>query len=223
MGFRDITGQRSGRLTAVRRVESRKGSTLWLCKCDCGNDKVVYLASFTLRPNLSCGCLHKEIQRKRLTKHSMARSPEYHAWQAMRQRCFTKHHPEYPNYGARGITVCDQWRYSFPAFFADVGLRPSKKHSIERRDNDKGYSPENCYWGTTRDQNKNKRSNHFVEYRGKSLTVTDWALELGINPNTLSERLRKGWSVERAFTPARFRTKPSATARRVPSLPEPRA
>lgn len=168
MPHKDITGQRSGRLVAIRFAFTRKAMSYWLCRCDCGEEKTVQLASFTRRPNLSCGCLHREIQRNRLTKHGMARTPEYYAWQAMHQRCEHSHHPEFKNYGARGIKVCKGWK-KFEPFFADMGFRPEASLSIDRKDNDGNYScghcsqckrmgwPMNCRWATKVEQSQNSR------------------------------------------------------------------
>lgn len=168
MAYKDIAGQKSGRLTAVRRLYVHNETSYWLCLCGCGNGKIVSLATFTRRPNISCGCLHSEIQRKRLTKHGMARTPEYHAWQAMHQRCKLPHHPEFHNYGARGIKVCEGWT-TFPPFFAAMGLRPQPDLSVDRVDNDGNYScgkcaecqrqgwPMNCRWATKTEQTINRR------------------------------------------------------------------
>lgn len=168
MPSKDLTGQRSGRLVAIKIAYYRDETTFWLCKCDCGADKIVRRTTFLRRPNLSCGCLHSEIQRARLTKHGMSRTPEYHAWQAFHQRCENPAQPEFKNYGARGIKVCAGWT-TFPPFIADVGKRPHEGLSIDRKDNDGNYScghcdecikhdwPMNCRWATPAQQTANRR------------------------------------------------------------------
>lgn len=195
--FKDITRQKFGRLTAVS-FHKKNGVVYWLCRCDCGNEKTVIRCCLN-RPNVSCGCLHSEIQRARLTKHGMSRTPEYHAWQAMNQRCSNPKNPEYKNYGARGITVCERWQ-SFDNFLADMGKRPSPDLSLERERNNDGYSSTNCKWATKAEQSNNRRAQHLVEFDGREQTVTRWENELGMKRGRLSNRLFAGWSIERAIT-----------------------
>jgi hypothetical protein len=128
----------------------------------------------------------------------MATSPVYRAWQQLFQRCENPKDRAYKNYGARGITVCEEWR-DFPRFLADMGMRP-KGFQLDRKDNDKGYSKENCRWVTAKVNRNNQRNNRCVTYRGRTLTATQWAEELGLNSRTLHNRLSRGWPVERALT-----------------------
>ncbi|NUP53400.1 MAG: hypothetical protein HOW97_39675 [Catenulispora sp.] len=106
---------------------------------------------------------------------------------------------EYHNYGGRGITVCDQWR-SYENFAADMGQTFSPELELDRTDVDGPYSPENCRWATRAEQQRNKRTNHAITWRGRTLVVTDWAELLGLKPNTVVHRLRRGWTVDRALT-----------------------
>ncbi len=133
------------------------------------------------------------------TKHGGIATPEYTAWAHMIQRTTNTNCPAYSEWGGRGIGVCDEW-LDFRAFYADMGDRPTAKHSLERRDNEKGYSPKNCYWATDREQTRNTRRNRLVEWNNRTQTATDWALELGASPHSLNTRFRRGWSVERAMT-----------------------
>lgn len=133
-------------------------------------------------------------------KHGGHGSRTYGSWAKMIARCHNPQTPEYKWYGARGIVVCDRWRHSFSAFRADVGERPSRAHSIDRIDNDRGYEPGNCRWATRAEQSRNTSRNRFYEWRGERLTLTDWSAKLGISPTTLFGRLREGWTLERAFT-----------------------
>jgi hypothetical protein len=127
--------------------------------------------------------------------------PEYHAWQHMRARCNNPKHKSFKNYGGRGIAVCKRWD-SFAAFLADMGLRPSPKHSLERKNNDRHYSPSNCKWATKIEQVNNTRVNRRITFRGRTLTVSQWAKEIGIKPNTLHCRLvQYGWPPSRALSP----------------------
>jgi hypothetical protein len=128
------------------------------------------------------------------------RTPEYAAWDAMIQRCENKNHPSYPNYGGRGIKVCDRWRDDYNSFLEDMGRRPSPEHSIERKGNDGHYCLDNCVWGTLNEQHSNTRANVWLTHDGRTMTVRQWATELGINYQTLGNRVRNGWTAEEALT-----------------------
>lgn len=128
-------------------------------------------------------------------------TPEYRAYRHMIDRCCAPGTKQYHDYGGRGITVCERWRASYLAFLADVGRRPTPKHTIGRIDNDGHYCPENCEWQTREQQASNRRSNRFVTHDGVTLTIAQWAKKLGIDRSTLHWRLgRSGWPVERALT-----------------------
>jgi hypothetical protein len=116
----------------------------------------------------------------------------------MKNRCLRKTYKQYNDYGGRGIKIVDRWM-DFEAFYADMGDPPSDDHSIERRDNDGNYAPENCYWATRTQQGANKRTSHLIEYDGRTQTITQWSRELGIPPTTISNRLRRGWPVNDAM------------------------
>jgi hypothetical protein len=128
----------------------------------------------------------------------MTDTPEWKSWVSMRQRC---HYPAsigYKNYGARGIRVCDRWMNSFENFYADMGDRPGGT-SLERIDNDGDYCPENCTWATAPEQGANQRTNRFLEYDGKRLTVMQWSRLTGLSKHVISRRIKKGWPVEKAL------------------------
>ena len=118
----------------------------------------------------------------------------------MLRRCYTPHRNGYENYGGRGITVCARWRRSFTAFLHDVGPRPSAKHSLERRNNNRGYTPANVYWATAKAQQRNKRNNLYVTFRGERKALAEWADCLGIDYEAAKQRLYLGWSAEDALT-----------------------
>lgn len=213
---RDLTGQRFGRLRVTSfagylRTEKRNPSAYWHCICDCGKPFVVR-ADQILAGQGSCGCLRRENLLTSITKHGHNRvglkTSEYRTWDAMVQRCHNPKNKRYADYGGRGIIVCEHWRESFESFFADMGPRPSPHHTIERVDNDKGYSPSNCTWVLPEAQKRNMRSNRWLTFNGRTLCLTDWASELGIHRNTLDQRLQNGWTVEKALaTPVRYRSK----------------
>lgn len=204
----DVTGLRSGLLVPLRRVSP----THWLCKCDCGNEKEIRELSIRFCQVLSCGCIKAEVARTNgrkvqthghaVTDYSM-RSAEYKTWCSMKSRCYNPNFPNYSDYGGRGITVCARWRKSFEAFFKDMGPRPlgGVRYTIERKDNSKGYTPANCVWATYHTQARNRRSNHKLTYNGKTQTITEWALEVGMSKVTLCWRINQGWPLDRALTP----------------------
>ncbi len=128
-------------------------------------------------------------------------SATYRIWQGMRDRCFNQKNRFFQNYGGRGITVCDRWRGSFENFLADMGPRPSAKHSIDRIDNDGNYEPGNCRWATSVEQNNNSRNCRMLSLNGETLSAAEWARRLGGNGHLLLQRIDKlGWPLERALT-----------------------
>jgi hypothetical protein len=154
----DLTGARFGRLVAVARAP-RDGNSKgqWLCHCDCGATAIV--RGHALRKGLtkSCGCLNQETRVRLKTKHGMHDTPEYHAWEAAIQRCTNDNNPAWKFYGARGISVCEEWLNSFEAFLAHIGRRPSPDFSLDRIDNDGNYEPGNVRWADWATQGTNKR------------------------------------------------------------------
>ena len=125
-------------------------------------------------------------------------TPEYMAWSSMKARCLRPTANNYPLYGGRGITICQRWTDNFEAFLSDMGLKPSKDHSLDRIDNDGNYEPGNCRWATPIMQSRNKRNVGIVEYYGERLTVPELSERVGIPLHRLKSRLKRGWSIERA-------------------------
>lgn len=128
-----------------------------------------------------------------------ANSVEFEAWSGMRKRCANPNKHDWERYGGRGITVCDRWLNSFQNFLDDMGRRPSKNHSIDRIDNSKGYSPENCRWATRIDQQRNRRSNRMLTHKGQTLCVVAWSEIVGNSSKTILNRLNRGWTVAMAL------------------------
>lgn len=159
----DMAGKRYGRLFVLRRAGSNKdGLALWLCKCDCGNMCVVEGAKIRKGNTRSCGCLHVESTRNRFTKHGLYQNRLYGVWKMINQRCSNPRNKNYGRYGGRGISVCEEWRNSFQAFYEWAILhgfdaaKPSFQCTIDRIDNDRGYYPENCRFVDMKVQNNNK-------------------------------------------------------------------
>jgi hypothetical protein len=183
-------------------VRSLSGKVRWDCVCDCSSRTTVTGNDLTSKHTTSCGCYHKERvieANKASTTHGMTSTPEYQNWTSMIQRCTNKNNPDYSDYGGRGITVCDRWLSSFEAFYQDMGPKPTSDHSIDRRENDKGYYKDNCRWATKLEQANNRRNNVHYEYNGITKTVSEWSKEYGIEYNKFYARLiQYGWDFDRA-------------------------
>jgi hypothetical protein len=150
----DLTGSTFGRLQVIDRAADRGNRKVyWLCRCECGQSTETMGDSLKKGLTKSCGCLRKEGR----STHGGADLAEYDVWCKMKARCLNPHDEAYKNYGERGITVCDRWKDDFSAFLSDMGRRPESHLTIERVDNDKGYSPDNCIWATRAVQNRNQR------------------------------------------------------------------
>ena len=180
----DHTGRVFTRLRVIERYSegNKHLSQVWVCLCDpdyggCGKITKVHISNLTRGNTQSCGCLHKEA----VTKHGLRHLAEYSNWRNMITRCYNSKHSHYDDYGGRGITVCDEWKESFEAFLRDMGTRPSPIHSIDRLDNDKGYSKENCRWATLVEQANNKRNNLICEFDGEKKTLSEWCRELDVD------------------------------------------
>lgn len=190
---------RFGRLIALYPVAgNRQSPRRWVCQCDCGNKSSVITRDLSDGNTTSCGCYIREFHSERLRTHGRSKTPTYTTWSSMMQRCYNPSKDKYHYYGGRGIVVCERW-HDFANFYADMGDRPLRC-SLDRIDNEGPYSPENCRWATHVTQDRNRRSNVLAEYQGETLCLTDWATRIGIEYETLRQRIQRyGWSVEKAF------------------------
>lgn len=194
---KDMTGCRFGRLLVVERIPSdRFGNAKWKCICDCGGVSEPLGQSLRYGATTSCGCISKELAVSRAT-HGASGSSEYKAWHAMIERCTTPSHHKWHRYGARGISVCERWM-SYENFLLDMGPR-HKGLTIDRKDNDGNYEPENCRWATQMQQGSNRSNNRIVALGGESLTISEAARRVGINLSTIRNRIRSGWTVDAAL------------------------
>ena len=166
------------------------------------------LASLRGGVSLSCGCLQREIATTHGESRVGAYTPEYNAWSSMRRRCAARSGDKFRRYGARGITVCDRWRESFENFLADMGRKPTPKHSIDRVDNDGNYEPSNCRWATAKEQQRNRGFNRLVTIGGKERCVSEWAEVAGITHGLIQHRLAVGVSGSDLLLPPQPRRGP---------------
>lgn len=206
---KDMTGRRFGRLVVTRMAghyvaPSGCRSRLWLCKCECGAEIETIGTRLRAGRANSCGkCIHKDRESPRL-RHGHARkgaaSAEYRCWSNIKRRCYDKTNKSFKDYGERGITVWGGWVDDFDAFYAHVGAKPGPSYSLDRIDNEKGYEPGNVRWATRSQQSTNTRKTVRITANKETLSATEWARRLGCSPDTIYERLKRGWSPERAVT-----------------------
>lgn len=193
----NLTGQTFGKLFVYKQSsKSGAGGKRWVCRCDCGGTTVAY--GFNLQRGLvrSCGCSKAKGTR---STHGLSGTKVHHVWRTMLDRCNNPNANQYEDYGGRGIVVCTEW-HEFTKFFADMGY-PPQGGTLDRLENDGPYCKENCKWSTRKEQSRNKRNNRMLTVFGKTQTVTDWAIEYGMPPRTLFNRLiRSGMDPETALT-----------------------
>ena len=187
-------GQVFSSWTVLSFAERRKGRDYYNCRCACSKVKEVSRRALVGGNSSSCG---KYCARKGLR---MKAHPLYSCWAGMRSRCYNPAVDGYENYGGRGITICKEWRDDLYQFAADMGPRPAK-NSIDRRDNDGDYCPENCRWATAVTQSNNRRSNRYFTIDGESKTLADWARVSGVKIATVNGRVNKQkWTIEKALS-----------------------
>ena len=197
----DLTGRRFGRLLVVEKHGHKGKAVTWLCKCDCGSEVIVRGNDLRGGATQSCGCIHKEQLVERNTTHGLCGTRLYNIWGCMVQRCYNDKTPCYNLYGGRGITICEEWRCDFGAFY-DWAMKHGYKDdlTIDRIENNKGYSPDNCRWITAKEQGNNRSTNRYLEFNGERHTISEWGELLGIDSETIASRLRRGWSIEKTLS-----------------------
>ena len=199
--FVDLTGRRFKEWTvlgyAKKMVYPLGGSQqFWWCQCSCGTVKMVCGGGLTIGSRGSCGCLGLRLSKERSTKHGMSKTPEYRAWCKMIARCYNRNDAKYHRYGARGISVCDEWigEGGFVRFLDCVKTKPAGKYSLGRIDNDGNYKPGNVRWETDDQQANNRSSNVLLIDNGDRLTGAQCARVHGLNATTLHHRIKQGFS-----------------------------
>jgi hypothetical protein len=201
----DLTGKRFGKLTVIKKVKSHvapngHASTMWECKCDCGN--IINVCSYDLRSghSKSCGCLQ--------FIHGLSKSHLYGTLNRMYSRCYDQSNRDYKYYGIRGIKLCDEWnkdvvgkKHSMENFYKWAMKNGYKKGlTIDRKNNNGNYEPLNCRWATMQTQSNNRRNNHFVYFKNERLTISQLARKYHVNRDLLKGRLQRNWDVEKAIT-----------------------
>jgi len=197
-----MTGQVFGRLTVIEfAFVDKYRQAHWLCKCECGNSKVINGKALRCGDTRSCGCINLErIKTMSTIKHNYYGTRLYKTWANMKTRCSNPNASRYSNYGGRGISVCDEWQEFIN--FKDWALSTGYKDNltIERIDVNGNYEPANCRWATRKEQANNMTTSHLITYKNETKTMSQWADVLGFELDTLKRRIYLGWSVEKAFT-----------------------
>lgn len=194
--LKDKVGHRIGRLTVICRGKNIGKEVGWVCVCDCGTRKHVAANALKIGHTVSCGC-HRREQSARMLRalnlsHGQSNTKLHAVWREMRYRCRTATATAYPRYGGRGINVCSEWD-KFEAFAAWANANGyDEALTIDRKDNDGDYTPENCRWADMETQSNNKSNNHRLTHHGETLTVSQWARKLGLNVATVFSRIRSG-------------------------------
>lgn len=187
-GVINIIGNTYGKLTVLGYA----GKSNWYCECICGNFKKVRTGHLTGGATKSCGC-------NRGDSHGMSKTTEHNIWCNIKQRCYNPNVNNYHNYGGRGITMCDEWKNSFLAFYRDMGNRPDNL-TLEREDNDGDYCKENCKWATRTEQNRNRRNTIFVNYNNSKISLPRYCELKGLSYKLITTRIfTHKWSLNKAL------------------------
>jgi hypothetical protein len=204
----DLTGKKFGMLTVINfSFKTKHSHFAWYCKCDCGNYKNIYATNLINGKTKSCGCLQKKMTSLKNGTHRLRKHPLYTKWIGMRERCYYEKCDSYKLYGAIGVTVCDEWKNDFMAFYNWAikngwkdGLQLDKdKKALELNVKPMIYSPEFCSFLSPRENSNNRKTNRILKHNGEELTISKWAEKLNINKSTIATRIHRGWSDSRAL------------------------
>lgn len=197
-------GKKYNHWTILEKAESNKyGQAKWLCRCDCGNLRKLYLPYIKNGSSKSCGCCRREFLKNQNIKHGMSNSKIYNIWSSMKGRCYTKTQTAYKHYGGRGIRVCDEWLDKENGFmnFYNWAMQNGYQEglSIDRINVNGNYEPTNCRWVTKRTQSNNTRRNIYVIYNEENHTLKEWSDLLNLNYKAVFNRYQKGFSLQEVF------------------------
>lgn len=199
MKVNDLTNQKFGSLLVIeRRGSDEKGQALWLCRCDCGKEKVI--RGHDLKQGTkSCGC--SRIKNCGLYKHGLSSTKLHSTWRSIKDRCYNKKNKSYSFYGGRGIVMCEEWLNEFVSFYDWANANGYKENlTIDRIDPNGNYCPENCRWVDRIKQANNTRRNVYVTINGETKSLPDWCRALGVNQHSVRTRIYKGWDPVLALT-----------------------
>ncbi len=198
MNFIDMTGEKHGRLTLIERSYSKNNTVYWKCICDCGKEVVKSGMLIRLGKTTSCGCYKSERLSKRSKTHGMGKTKINYVWLDMKARCSNPNHKRYKDYGGRGIGFQNSWN-NFESFYNDMKSTYREGLTLDRIDNEKGYSKENCRWVTVLKQNNNKRNNVYETVDGVTATRSELCDLYGVPRCTFYWRINNGMTVEEAL------------------------
>lgn len=196
--WNEYVGKKFNRLTVLRIAGINKyNRVIYECQCDCGRKKHAEASKVKNGALKSCGCLQSEVVGKNFEIHGLTNTRLFRIWQSMKARCYDPNHSRYYAYGARGITVCEEWLHDFQAFYDwAIANGYADNLSIDRKDVNGNYEPSNCKWSTDIEQANNTTRNRYVTYRGVTMTAAEWARHFGFNYKYFHEKLKDcNWSI----------------------------
>lgn len=188
--IKDLTGQKFGKLTVLEFTGINKNhKATWLCQCECGNKKIIVSSSLLNGYTMSCGCLHKQMFREKQTIHGLSNTRIYKIWKGIKRRCYSFNAIKYPNYGGRGIIMCNEWKNDFMSFYNWAMANGYKDDlTIDRIDVNGNYESKNCRWATPIEQANNKTSNRYFTVNGETYTMKEWSVKLNLDYKKLRQR-----------------------------------
>ena len=196
-----LVGKKIGKLTVIKKDENSKRRSRYLCRCDCGKEKIILGQSLKSGNTKSCGCLISETTKQVHSTHGKSKTRLYCIYNNMKQRCYNPNNTRYKQYGGRGIKICDEWLDDFMNFYnwaMENGYQDNL--TIDRIEGNDIYKPSNCRWVGNKTQQNNLRTNTYLKYNGETKTIAEWCRVLYLNYHTVVTRLSRGWKIERALS-----------------------